>query len=313
MKAPVRIELPVPFAVKTVNAWLFDGDEPALVDCGIGTSLAYTMLLDAVRAAGVDAAALRLYITHGHVDHAGNAHRLHDDFGVTLHAPHAEAPLIETFRAEHAHRNDEFADALRAHGVPEPDVRRLRAAADAQDHWLEDAHIAQDVRDGDRVVLGDLDAKAVRTPGHTPGSTCFLLTEDNDLVSGDTLLETITSNAVELRDADKGRFRQYVHTLEALRRFVGADCLPGHRTPFRLTDDLLDHHLGLHRQRRDKILALLDRPRSGYEVFPYIFPGDRGDGVLFMGMAEVVGHLHALELDGLVACKETDGVRRFTA
>jgi glyoxylase-like metal-dependent hydrolase (beta-lactamase superfamily II) len=310
---PDRIELPVPFAVRSVNAWLFDGSEPALVDCGIGTKLAYTLLLDGVRGAGVDPASLRLYITHGHVDHAGNAHRLHEEFGVDLHAPRTEAPLVESFRVDHARRNDEFAAALAAHGVPTHDVQRLRADADALDHWIDDVPIVGDLADGDRIVLGDVEAAAVSTPGHTAGSTCYWLSEDNDLLSGDTLLETITSNAVELRDADKGRYRQYVRSLEGLRRFVGVECLPGHRTPFTLTDALLDRHLDMHRARRAKILALLDGPRTAYEVFPHIFAGHRSDPVLFMGMAEIVGHLHALELDGAVTCTERDGVRRFAA
>ncbi|GGK66639.1 MBL fold metallo-hydrolase [Nocardia camponoti] len=38
---------------------------------------------------------------------------------------------------------------------------------------------------GDKLKVGDIDIELLHTPGHTPGSQCFLV--DNKLVSGDTL------------------------------------------------------------------------------------------------------------------------------
>ena len=40
-------------------------------------------------------------------------------------------------------------------------------------------------RHGDKVAVGDLEIELLHTPGHTPGSQCFLL--DGRLVAGDTL------------------------------------------------------------------------------------------------------------------------------
>lgn len=41
------------------------------------------------------------------------------------------------------------------------------------------------IKDGDRVRAGTVEAKVLHTPGHTPGSVCFLV--GNHLFSGDTL------------------------------------------------------------------------------------------------------------------------------
>jgi len=43
------------------------------------------------------------------------------------------------------------------------------------------------IPDDDVLTLGDLRLRAVHTPGHTPGSTCFLLEGHPVLFSGDTL------------------------------------------------------------------------------------------------------------------------------
>ena len=41
------------------------------------------------------------------------------------------------------------------------------------------------VADGETFSIGGLTVKAIHTPGHTPGSTCFLV--EDRLLSGDTL------------------------------------------------------------------------------------------------------------------------------
>ncbi|MGB0651666.1 MAG: MBL fold metallo-hydrolase [Thermoplasmatota archaeon] len=309
--APRQIELPVPFPLKTVNAWLFQGQRPALVDCGLGSRRSYQALHDGLAETGQDPAKLSLHVTHGHVDHAGNAGRLRHDHGVPLAAPRVESPYIETFRRDSAERNDAFAYALARHGMPAEDVVRLRADSDAIDRYLDDVPITDDLPDGSRIQLGDQDVHTYHAPGHTPGSTIFVL-EDNDVLTGDTLLERITSNAVELLDDDRGAFHRYVASVDALRRHAGCRALPGHHAPFEITEELIDRHLGWHEDRAQRIVAALERPRTAYELLPIIFPGLTQDGQLFMAMADLVGHLHALELDGRISSRDQEGIRRFT-
>jgi glyoxylase-like metal-dependent hydrolase (beta-lactamase superfamily II) len=305
----VRIVVPLPFGLESANCWLFPGSAPALVDCGIGTPEAYAALRQGLHDAGVDPARLRLLVTHGHVDHAGNAARLRREHGVRLSAPREEAPFIETFRRDAEERNARFLDALLRHGVPVEVASAIGGRSQGIDLHLEDTPIEAPVRDGERVVLGDTEARVVLAPGHTPGSI-LLETESNQLVSGDTLLEHITSNAIELKDDDRGRYRQYLRTLDGLRRHVGREVLPGHHAPFLLTDTLLDGHEAKHARRRAKVLAQLDAPRTAWELLPRVLPHLAHDQT-FLGMCEVVGHLHALELDGVARRRGQDGVRRF--
>ncbi|MEA3202958.1 MAG: hypothetical protein QOI63_624 [Thermoplasmata archaeon] len=304
-----RIVVPLPFALQSANCWLFPGERPALVDCGIGTPEAYAALQEGLRAAKVDPARLRLLVTHGHVDHAGNAARLRREHGVRLSAPREEAPFIETFRRDAEERNGRFLEALLHHGVPVEVAGAIGGRSQSIDLHLEDTPIEVPLRDGERVVLGDTEARVILAPGHTPGSI-LLETDAGQLVSGDTLLEHITSNAIELKDDDRGRYHQYLRTLDGLRRHVGREVLPGHHAPFLLTDALLDGHEAKHQRRRERILAHLDTPRTAWELLPRVLPHLAHDQT-FLGMCEVVGHLHALEIDGLARRRDGDGVRRF--
>lgn len=309
MASPRRIVIPLPFALRSTNAWLFPGQTPALVDSGIGTPEGRAALMEGLAENGVAPGSLRLFVTHGHIDHAGNASILHRDHGVKLAAPRVEAPFIETFRRDAVKRADAFAKAMATHGAPPEAIEASRRRSTHIDTWLDDSPIEGDLADRQRLVLGDTDATAHITPGHTPGSTVFL-TADNDLLSGDTLLEHITSNAIELLERDRGRYHQYLQTLDGLRRFVGCRALPGHHDPFDITDALLENHLEKHKARSRRILADLDRPKTAWQLLYDVLPHLAKDQE-FLGMCEVVGHLHHLEIEGKAGELETDGVRRF--
>lgn len=306
----VRIELPMPFPLRSSNAWLVTGRAPLLIDCGVGRPEVYGQLVAEVEAAGVGLSGLRVLATHGHVDHAGNAARLAREHGTRLTAPRAEADHLETFRRDERLRNDEFAACALAHGMPGEVAAKLRARSHEVDSLTDDTAIVDAVADGQPIACGDGTATVRLAPGHTAG--CVLLEmQDNIVATGDTLLEHITSNAIELRDADRGRYHQYLRTLQGLRRYVGWNALPGHGAPFRITDALLDGHLEKHGRRSRRVLDALETPRTAWELLPRVLP-HLAQGQTFLGMCEVVGHLHALEIDGLASMREAEGVRRFS-
>src|SRR5712692_9963925 len=84
-----RIELPTPFPVGSVNAYLLAGDPLTLVDAGPKTQEAQRALEAGVASAGFRIESIRrILLTHGHVDHSGNAAWLAQRTGavVYLHA-----------------------------------------------------------------------------------------------------------------------------------------------------------------------------------------------------------------------------------
>jgi glyoxylase-like metal-dependent hydrolase (beta-lactamase superfamily II) len=79
------------------------------------------------------------------------------------------------------------------------------------------------IEDGERIAVGELVLKVLHTPGHTPGSICFLL--GDLLFSGDTLFPGGPGAT-----ADPDRFREIMTSLEE-RIFPlpdGTRVLPGH-------------------------------------------------------------------------------------
>ena len=48
-------------------------------------------------------------------------------------------------------------------------------------------YIPRNVKEGDALGLAGLTAEVLHTPGHTPGSVCYLI--ENELFTGDTLFD----------------------------------------------------------------------------------------------------------------------------
>jgi hydroxyacylglutathione hydrolase len=115
---------------------------------------------DAIARAGVTVE--KILLTHGHIDHAGEAKTLADELGVPIEGPH-EADRFWLAR---------LADDGRAMGV--------RGVPFEPDRWLVE---------GDRVTIGDLVLDVYETPGHTQGHVIFHHPPSNFALVGDVLFQ----------------------------------------------------------------------------------------------------------------------------
>ena len=105
-----------------------------------------------------------ILLTHGHFDHIGAVEALYsaENGGprIVIHA--LDAPMLD--------------DPVLNAGMGF--LRRKITAPEATDK----------VREGDELELAGLKVKVLHTPGHTPGSVCYLI--EGELFTGDTLFES---------------------------------------------------------------------------------------------------------------------------
>ena len=147
----------------------------------------------------LDAEGLRLagvLVTHHHPDHVGGSMMGHAIEGLAELLGKAPVPV-------HVHR-DELASVVKVTGASRSELV---------------AH-----ESGDIVDVGQIPVELLHTPGHTPGSQCFMV--DRLLVSGDTLfLEGC--GRTDLPGADPGAMYESLTRLAGLPDDVVV--FPGHR------------------------------------------------------------------------------------
>lgn len=79
------------------------------------------------------------------------------------------------------------------------------------------------VDSGEKLIVGNIEITFIHTPGHTPGSQCFLV--NNNLISGDTLF----INACGRCDLPGGNAEQMYQSLQRLAKLDdNVILLPGH-------------------------------------------------------------------------------------
>jgi hydroxyacylglutathione hydrolase len=142
----------------------------------------------------------KIWITHGHLDHAGGTAALQQATGATIEGPHPDdAFWIEEITASGA-----------KWGMPD-------ARSFTPDRWL---------ADGDTVSLGETQFEVYHCPGHTPGHVIFFHRQARFAQVGDVLFQ----GSVGRTDFPRGNHQQLIDSITGKLWPLGDDVrfVPGH-------------------------------------------------------------------------------------
>ncbi|CAM5771745.1 MBL fold metallo-hydrolase [Bosea minatitlanensis] len=183
-----------PFEQNCAIIWESKTKQAAIVDPGGDVP----KLLAAIKELGVTPVAI--WLTHGHLDHAGGAAELAEALSIPVIGPHeGDKSLLD--------------------GLPEQglrfDIHGLRAVTPTR--WL---------KDGDEVSLGDLVFSVRHVPGHSPGSVTFFQKDLRFLLAGDTVF----AGSVGRTDLPYGSHATLISGIREKLLPLGDDVqfLPGH-------------------------------------------------------------------------------------
>ena len=216
------------------HTYLIRGDErTALIDAshGIGD------LRAAVRS--VTTADIKCLLTHYHFDHIGCAHQFHKVAIAEVEATLLMDPPTPEMQALTA------------------DIRNkcTRAVPDGfsfDNYDIEPTTPSRRLVEGDEIDLGGRSLRAIHTPGHSPGSICFLDSQDGLLFTGDTANRGLLTLSLELCDIPA--YVESISRLVAMGAQIG-QVLPAHwATPVE-TDVLTDLKDGIGRVVRGEVDA----------------------------------------------------------
>ena len=304
-----KIELPIPFPLKKMNVYFVDHSPRTLVDVGIKTEASFETLKKGLETIGVGLNSIeRILITHGHIDHYGQAKKVSSLSGAPIYIHSKEYGRIRSF----IHSLGFVKSILLRNGAPETLV-------DEAIHYMESAQIMADSLDeaffldnGDSIPFKSMIWKTIHCPGHSPGLICFHWLEEKILFTGDHLLKEITPNPILNVPGYRPPFRypglkDYLNSLEKIEKMDISLLLPGHGEEIHDVKALIQIIFTHHKERMDRVLfSLSKKEKTPFEIAMDLFPGVSPFEV-FLGISEAVGHLEILKEKGIVRLKEKEG------
>jgi len=157
--------------------------------------------LDRLKAAAAQAGVMieKILVTHGHIDHCGQAGLLAEELGVPIEGPHEEDLFWISRLEEDGHRYG-------INGRP----------------FTSDRYLV----DGDTVTVGKLTFNVRHCPGHTPGHVIFHHPESKLAIVGDVLFQ----GSIGRTDFPRGNHQDLVDAITRKLWPMGDDThfVPGH-------------------------------------------------------------------------------------
>lgn len=183
---PLQQNCTIVWCTKTMKAAIIDpgGEVP--------------MLMQALKQYGLTLE--KIWITHGHLDHAGGTAAIKELTGVPIEGPHPDDQFWI----------DQIPESGARYGIPD-------ARSFTPDRWL---------GDGDVVTLGETQFEVIHCPGHTPGHVIFFHREARFAQVGDVLFK----GSIGRTDFPRGNHQQLLDSISLKLWPLGEDVafVPGH-------------------------------------------------------------------------------------
>lgn len=135
-------------------------------------------------------------------------------------------------------------------------------------------HAAAPLEDAEVIEADGLRLEVLATPGHTSDSTCFVLSDEATLLSGDTILGRGTTVVAHPDGALQPYLDSLAHIRELIAEGIVDTILPGHGPVIDDPAAVVDYYLDHRQERLDQVReALASGATTAREVVEIVYSG----------------------------------------
>ena len=314
---PIQIKLPTIFEGMTVNAWLFTGPEPTLIDCGEKTAKLWDALINGLEINGLGIADLKkVIITHAHLDHIGMAKKITEHSDATIWVSEYVYDWAIDLKTMLDRRTEAIMGVIRKHYTQKLITKHFNFGyKDLVPYWDEipKDRIKVFPMEGQLNFGGD-DWDIIYTPGHCINQTCFYNPKNGYFISADMLLKIIPNPIIDAGiKPPYTRAKSLVMQLasyEKIAKLTITKTFPGHFDAFENTPEVIKQQVQKIRHRTEKCFALIQSGiHSAIDLANAIYPNRINNATLFM----VIGFLDILQEENRITSTKKNGLLYYNA
>ena len=166
------------------------------------------------------------------------------------------------------------------------------------------------------IRVGDHDWRVVVGSGHSPEHACLVCDDLSLMISGDQVLEKISSNvSVMPVEPLANPLHEWMQSLRRLRAGLSDELLvlPSHDLPFNGLHRRLDELIGHHESGLQRLISRLEQPARAVDLMEFFFRRRLTESMMHLAVGELGAHLNYLEAAGVI-CRRVDtrGVAWFS-
>jgi len=231
-----------------------------------------------------------IFITHAHIDHFGSLSYIRPKTKAQIGIHELDLRNLVNYEERIAIATQRLRNYLKEAGVPESHLNQLISLYRSMKYLYKS--IAVDFT-YERIGMQLGPFEFFHLPGHSAGHVVIRL--GDVLFCGDHILSHITPHQSPERLTLSTGLEHYLSSLNKLRDWVGEVrlVLPGHESIITNLNERIDEIQFAHRERLEKILKILKKPKTVYELSIELFREVKGYDVL-LAIEEAGAHVEYL-------------------
>ena len=306
---------PSALSLKSINFYLVKkADALTLIDAGMNDDTCWNALQHTLKENDLNIGDITdIWLTHHHGDHVGLVNKITARYPIPVYAHPKAVPRLKRDPDFLSMRIEFYKQLYLEMGCGELGDKQVADLFNAVDHNKDQK------LNGDIIGITEkhlFDFEVIEFPGHAPDQIAFLDPKGNRLLSGDLLIEHISSNALIEPDDKGNRMRTLVEHIDSLKRCLALQVdllLPGHGNIIEQPSLLIEKRLNGIERKSQKILAMIENGISSGNELAKAFYRQKYVSQFPLVMSEIIGHLDYLEYQGKITKKVIGKVVHYQA